>query len=106
MKRLILIGVIVAVLIGFPMTVAADDCCDYPVGSCCWRRCCEEVTYWWKVSYFEDVWLWFPEWGIGYWAHEWVSEYVEARDRNAAARQLGFKSVRGCSISHVGYRGQ
>ena len=100
MKRLLLIGALLAVLVLtlIPVTIAADSCCDYEVGSCCWKQCCAEQTYWYEVSHFERVPTGLFSRGVEMTSGVWVSKYVEAHDHNEAAELLGMEASYGCIV--------
>ena len=108
MKRLLLIGALLAVLVMsfLPVLVTAEGCCDYEVGSCCWEQCCANQTYWFRVSYFERVSTSYFNRGVEMTTGVWTHQYVEAHDREAAAAQLGFIPGYGCIINRaIGYGG-
>lgn len=105
MKRILLIGVMLAVLVlTIPVGVAATDCCECE--GCCKELCCAEQTYWFKISYFERVATGYFFHGIEMTSGNWTYQYVEAPDRNEAAEMLGFEAGYGCVISRaIGYKG-
>lgn len=104
MKRILLIGAMLAVLTLVPMTVAAEGCCDCE--GCCRELCCADQTYWFKVSYFERVPTGYFNRGVEMTTGVWEHEYVEAHDRDEAAELLGFEAGHGCIISRaIGYEG-
>jgi len=106
MKKIIA-GILVGVLlVGIPLAVGAqvdcsDNCCDYEVGSCCWRICCSQVTHNYTVSYFEKVGT-----GIFYQGREmvrgvWTSVVVEAHNAEEAASSLGLSAGYDCFVAKI-----
>ena len=101
-------GVVLALLLLLtPMVVGADTCCDYEEG-CCWRQCCAEQVYWYRVSYFEKVESgFFTNWGAPMYVGIWTHEYVQARNSEKAAESLGMKAGYSCFVTRVlNYEGQ
>ena len=107
MKRLVMIGAMLAVLtLALPVTVAAESCCDYEVGCCCWEACCAERVVWYEVSFYERVSTGLFFRGVEMTSGVWTHKYVEAHDRNEAAEMLGKEAGYGCFVSRaIGYEG-
>lgn len=102
MKKLIVIGIILGMLAVMLPSVVGADCCDYYSVPCCWRKCCAEVTYTYKVSYFEKVDSGFrTNWGTIMWTGVWTSVEVEARNSKEAAEGLGLRAGYNCFVSRV-----
>ena len=103
MRKLLLGALLAAMLLAsMPMVVAAESCCDYEVGCCCWRECCEKQVYWFSVSYFERVESGFyTPWGTPMYTGVWTTKYVQARNAEKAAEMLGFRAGRGCAVGRV-----
>ena len=101
MKKIIA-GILVGVLlISVPLAVGAESCCDYEVGSCCWRMCCSQITHNYTVSYFEKVGT-----GIFYQGREmvrgeWTSVVVEAHNAEEAALSLGLRAGYNCFVAKI-----
>jgi len=88
MKKLILIGILIAVLAMtlFPVIAGASVCTP----RCCCFKC---EPRWYKVSYFDE-------------AHVWTSEYVLAWNFREAAGSLNLTAGRDCFVGRaVGYTG-
>lgn len=106
MKKLIIMGTLLAVLILslLPTAVGAWDfsqgCCQYT--DCCRELCCANITYWYKVSYFERIW----NTDINMWSHKWVFQYIKAHNSKAAAKLLGLEAGYNCFVVRaIGYHG-
>ena len=92
--------VLLAVFI-IPGAVAAD-CCQYEIGSCCWRLCCAEVTYTYRVSYHERVESgYYTNWGTPMYHSVLRHEYVEAHNSREAAAMLGKRAGYSAFVSRV-----
>jgi len=98
MKKLIFIGVVLAllaILVAVPVTARCDI-------DCCCVEYCESLTFDFEVSYKEPVFLYFEQWGFGYWTSEWVTVLVEdMHDREEAASSLGLRQGYDCKVSKV-----
>ena len=108
MKKLLLATLLaILVMATMPVVAGARDCCEYEVGCCCWRDCCAEQTFWYKVSYFERVESGFyTPWGTPMYKGVWTFEYVEAHDSEASAEALGMRAGYDCFVSRaLGYVG-
>ena len=74
--------------------VEGESCCAYATNSCCWRICCEQVTNWYRVSYFDDN-------------GNWTSNYVEMSvldGADGAAEYFGRRAGYDCFVvCMVGY---
>jgi len=101
MRKLLFIGVLLAVLVMTPITVSADDCCDYEAGCCCWERCCAERTAWYMVSYSERVSSGYFFQGVEMTTSVWTHQLVEAHDYAEAADLLGLRAGYNCFVSRV-----
>ncbi len=107
MRKFLALGLALAILLitllPVPVSAQPTDCCQYSIDTCCREMCCAEVTYWFKVSYFERVWL--PE--IQMWSHTWVSQYIEAHDSKVAAELLGLEAGYNCFVVRaISYHGE
>lgn len=104
MKK-VLIGLLVALVftLVLPTAIQADTpCCDYEVGSCCWRMCCAKQVYWYSVSYFEKVESGFyTNWGTPMYTGVWTVKYVEAHNSREAAELLGLRAGYSCFVARV-----
>lgn len=82
------------------VTIDPTNCCDYidndgePMG-CCWLICCEQMTNWYRVSFFDEN-------------HDWVTMYVEMPvidgRENAAeyfGRRAGYDCFVGCAVGYT-----
>ena len=84
--------------------VSEVDCCQYGIDNCCWAICCAEQTNWYRVSFFEPVYVYNAEWDIGYWSSEWVTVMIEAHNGDEAAEILGFRAGYDCMVGcAIGY---
>ena len=103
MKKILValtLALLLAVLLPTTIQAASPDC---------YSCCCEGISYWFKVSYFEKVW----NEDIGMWSHQWVTEYVEVFAENPkvalsdrAAKTLGLKAGYNCFVTRaIGYQG-
>ena len=107
MKK-ILIGFLVGVMLVLTLTSAVGaqcdwgDCCEFECETACWRACCANETFDYEVSYKEPVYLYFEQWGFGYWTSEWVTEMVEdMHDKEEAAESLGLRAGYDCWVTKV-----
>ena len=104
MKKLLIMGALVVVMIGTTLPMVAEDCCEYE--GACREVCCAEQTYWFEVSYFERVPTGYFFHGVEMTSGVWTHKYVEAHDRNEAAEMLGKEAGYGCFVSRaIGYEG-
>ena len=106
MKRYLIGFLVVIALILIPSTVGAqdewEDCCVYVDFPCCLAQCCAEQTFDYEVRYKEPVFLYFEEWGFGYWTSSWTSVVVEGvHDEFEAAESLGLRAGYDCWVSKV-----
>ena len=92
----LLIGLLVVVALLIPSAVVAQ--CEMP---CSCIEYCEDLTFDYKVRYKEPVFLYFEQWGFGYWTSEWVSVIVEAHDEFEAAESLGLLAGYDCWVTKV-----
>ena len=103
----VLIGfILVIALLLVPTMVSADcpewgdDCCEY-CGPCR-TACCASLTFDYKVRYKEPVFLYFEQWGFGYWTSVWTEVIVEdVKDEDAAASSLGLRAGYDCWVTKV-----
>lgn len=95
MKKLLMVLVALAMLMAvlLPTVVQAQDCSQYPKGSCCREMCCANTTYWFKVGHFDAT-------------HNWVIEFVKAKNSKVAAEMLGFRAGYNCFVTRaISYHG-
>jgi hypothetical protein len=107
MKKLLIGLAVVIILTLIPMTVTAypeewEDCCSYDYGCCCRELCCANQTFDFQVKYKEPVYLYYEQWGFGYWSSVWTTIIVEdMHDRDEVAESLGMRAGYDCWITKV-----
>ena len=104
MKKLLIVAMVVVAML-IPSAVAAfpeewGSCCEYE--GCCWEECCAEQTFDYRVRYKEPTFLYFEQWGFGYWTSVWTSVIVEdVYDEFEAAESLGLRAGYDCWVTKV-----
>ena len=99
LMALVALGLLMACLI--PTVVAAENCCDYTVGDCCWEACCANQTNQYRVSYLEKVPTGIYFQGVECVAGVWTTEIVEAHDAEEAAEMLGLRAGYDCFVGRI-----
>ena len=97
---LVVLAIALAMLVPTALTGAtSEDCCDFPVGSCCWQACCDAQTFWFEVSYLDKVPTGYFWHGVEMVAGVWTTEYVEAHDADEAAETIGLRAGYDCWVT-------